>query len=127
MSLVVRDFPLYLNNVPITANESFDWITFGSVNQGSFSIAWTGTWTGTIIIEGANGGHYMTPLSEYDTDIYHTLLDLTITAGAQPDSTSPNKWLAEVLPTSVKGVRISVTVSSGSGTMKAHFFSKSTG
>jgi hypothetical protein len=119
--------PQYLNGSSVAGNITGGWISMATVNQGSFSVGWTGNGTGVLYVEGANGGQYNVPLSNSAPTRYHILLQLTITAGVQPDANSPTSWLAEVLPTSVKAVRLHYVATSGTGNMYADFYSKSTG
>lgn len=128
MGLTVRDFPGYIYNGSLAADLTGDWIGFGSSNQAAFSVGWTGTFTGTIYIEGACGGLPMLPLSANNQPARtHILSKVVVTAGAQPDPDSPNAWLAEILPSSVKAIRLRYARSSGTGTLSSDVYTKTYG
>lgn len=99
-------------------------IPFGTLNMGSFDAKWSGTFNGTVYIEGTDTNVIPDPTNPPSSIDWVPLILTTIVGGLAPDSST--FWFTEIF-SSTKFLRFRFAYSTGSGSMKVIYNAKSFG
>ena len=100
------NYQKYLFNQPLTSNFNGELITNNEITYISFQCVWTGTPTGTLVLEGSNDGSNF----------------ITLTNMTQALSGSTGSYVFEFIKPTFQFMRIRFQYASGSGSLNVNVF-----